>query len=244
MWRSGSTVQYQITAQLVEDAGKGKRVGWVEPDRFPEIREKYADYDGWKVFKAHVCTDAMISEFERQNAMGVYIFRDIRDVFVSTMNKNSTMFQQEWNGGLLERCLDNYWKWTSLPRVMVSKYEEVIRDLPGEVERIAVHLGIPLDRKKCEQIASEYTIQKQWERIKRAKGKLTQGQVKGEVFDPHSLLHTNHINSGEIGKWKSQLSKEQVAMIEEKAKDWLVKNGYELACTRSNILKRILSKFI
>ena len=33
MERSGSTVQFQISAQLVEDAGLGKRVEWVKAER-------------------------------------------------------------------------------------------------------------------------------------------------------------------------------------------------------------------
>ena len=39
MQRSGSTLQYQIAARLVEQAGLGQRLEWVEPGRFPELRE-------------------------------------------------------------------------------------------------------------------------------------------------------------------------------------------------------------
>lgn len=245
MYRSGSTLQFQITVRLVEEAGLGKRVEWVKTESFPELCEKYADYDGWKVFKAHVCTDAMVSEFTHQNAIGIYVFRDPRDVFVSTMRKSSKTFDEVWRGDLLERCLDNYQCWTSLPRVLVSKYEEMIPDLPGEVERIAVHLGISLDRKQCEQIASNYTINRQIERIEESKrtGSFQQGYVNGPLFDPHTLLHTNHIHSGEMGGWKGVLIPKQVALIESKAQDWLIANGYELTNPQLNLFQRILLRF-
>ncbi|MFQ5632245.1 MAG: sulfotransferase domain-containing protein, partial [bacterium] len=113
MQRSGSTLQFQITAQLVEEAGLGKRVEWVKHKRFPKLRKKYAAYEGWKVFDNHTCTDAMKEEFHRQNAMGVYVFRDLRDVIVSKIRKYSQSFEQLWNVGFLDNCLQQYHNWTS-----------------------------------------------------------------------------------------------------------------------------------
>lgn len=242
MKRSGSTLQFQITARLVEDAGLGKRVEWVHHNRFPELRKKYADYNGWKVFKNHVCTDEMVAEFNRQNAIGVYVYRDIRDVIVSAMRKSSVSFTSIWrNSHLLKTCLDNFHRWTSLPTVLVSIYEEMIADLPGEVKRIANHLGIALDYSECERVASEYTIERQKKRIKESMNTALR-QEGDALFDPHSLLHINHIDSGSIGKWRHELTPRQVALIESEAGEWLVANGYKLAYPHLNLFKRILLK--
>ena len=165
MYRSGSTLQFQITAAIVENAGLGKRIEWVKPKRFKEIRKKYANYDDLKVFKSHVCTDAMVSEFINHDAMGIYVFRDLRDVVVSMMQKESKTFNEIWNSGFLEICLVNFQRWTNLPRVLLSKYEEIIKDLPGEVKRISNHLGIFMDKSKFNQIALDYSIDKQQTRI-------------------------------------------------------------------------------
>ena len=231
MQRSGSTLQFQITARLVEESGLGKRLEWVKCEHWPALRDQYADDEGWKVFKNHTCTDEMVSEFHRQNAVGVYVFRDLRDVFVSAMKKYSTPFELLWESGFLEGCLQNFQRWTNLPRVLVSKYEELIMDLPGEVERVATHVGIRFERSKYEQIASQYTIGKQMERIEEAKkgDSLRQGFVNGPYFDPRSNLHTDHINAGTIDGWKDVLSTQQIALIEDKAGDWLVANGYGLS---------------
>lgn len=245
MRRSGSTLQFQIVARLVEESGLGKRVEWVKPNCFPKLRAKYADYNGWKVFKTHFCTDEILSEFRRKNAIGIYVFRDIRDVFVSTMKKGGKTAEQLLNNGFIEECLQNHQKWTNLQQVMVSRYENMIIDLPGEVKRTATHLGISLDRKKYELIASDYAIQKQRERIKEFKKKPSH-QLQHEEklqFDPVSLLHTNHISLGEIGRWKKELSLKEIAIIEKRAQNWLVTNGYELATPKLNLFQRILLRF-
>jgi len=96
MMRAGSTLQFQLTAQLVEEAGLGKRLEWAQPERFLEVRETYADYPGWKVFKVHVCTKPMRLEFKQKNALGLYVFRDVRDVMVSAMRRQGKSFEQLW----------------------------------------------------------------------------------------------------------------------------------------------------
>ena len=164
MQRSGSTLQYQIAARLVEQAGLGQRLEWVEPGRFPELRDRYADVPGLKVFKNHVCTDAMAAEFARGNAVGIYSYRDPRDVFVSNMRKYACSFEVLWCGGFLETSLLNYRRWTGLPRVLVSRYESMIGDLPAEVQRIAAHLGIEVDAQACRRLAEEHTMEKQRQR--------------------------------------------------------------------------------
>ncbi len=229
MQRSGSTLQFQITSRLVEDAGLGKRVEWTKPDRFNKLRKKYAAEEGWKVFKNHNCTEKMEREFHRQNAIGVYTYRDLRDVYVSTMRKNDVTFEQLWKAKFLEQCLRQYQQWTSLPRVLTSKYETMLVDLPGEVARIAAHLGLRVDAAKCRQIAEEHDLERQKERIEEAKksGRLKHGYANA-YFDPDTNLHTNHIHSGEVGGWKRVLSDDQVSKIEILGGDWLVANGYEL----------------
>ncbi|MCG3119041.1 MAG: hypothetical protein ALAOOOJD_01369 [bacterium] len=229
MQRSGSTLQFQITAQLVEAAGLGKRVEWVKPELFGKLRKALADEPGWKVFKMHVCTDKMADEFHRQNAMGVYVYRDLRDVMVSMIRKYDTTFETLLDGGFVDDCLLHYQRWTSLPRVLVSKYETMMADLANEVERIAAHLGITLRAEQYRQIAAEHNMAQQKQRIEAAKkdGNLRRGVVDSVRFDPYTNLHTNHIHEGEIGGWQAALAPEQVARLEAQAGNWLRAHGYE-----------------
>lgn len=230
MPRSGSTLQFQITAQLVEDAGLGKRIEWARPAEFGRLRKQYQYDPSWKVFKTHTCTERIEKEFRRGNAKGVYCYRDLRDVVVSTMRKFDMPFEKLWTMGFLEDRFREYQTWTALPHVLVSKYENMMADMPGEIAKIAAHFGIAVDAAKCAMLATEYSLERQRERIEDAKkrGELRQGPVDGVLFDPQSNLHANHIQGGKIAGWKEFLSTEQIERIEAKAADWLGAHGYEL----------------
>ncbi len=230
MNRSGSTVQYQITARLVEEAKLGKRVEWVKFSDFPVLRDKYAHDNQWKVFKTHNCTNTIQAEFQQQNAMGVYIYRDVRDVFVSVMYRQATTFEQQWAKRGWKKWLHNYELWTHLPNMLILKYEDVVNDLPKEVRSIADHLGISLDDEKYEAIAEEHSLERQREYISKLKSESHKLLKRpNALFDPYTLLHTDHINFGKIGRWKDILTLQQVALIEQMAGEWLISNGYELS---------------
>jgi hypothetical protein len=231
MRRSGSTLQFQLAARLAEDAGVGRRIEWVRPEDFPIVRDKYKGYSGLKVFKSHIHTPEMAVEFQQRNAMGVYIYRDIRDAFVSQKDKNRASFTAMWMQNFLESALKNYELWTSLPRVLVSKYEEVMGDLGREVGRVAAHLGIPCDEARSRKIAEEYTLERQKERIANSpRGQLQQHDKT--VFDSKELLHRNHISSGESERWRGELAPWQIALVEKRAGRWLVEHGYRLSAAR------------
>ena len=168
MARSGSTLQFQLTAHLVERAELGTRVEWVPPDEFPRLRETYAAYRGWKVLKSHACPPEVLAEFAAGNARGVYVFRDVRDVVASRMREGNETFDRLWQTGFLDRVLTRFNQWTSLEGVLVSRYDELVADPAGEVGRIAAHLGIVVGRDECEQVAARYTVARQRERIREA----------------------------------------------------------------------------
>jgi hypothetical protein len=229
MPRSGSTLQFQLTAHLVEQAGLGARVEWVRPEEFPRLRDACARHGGWKVFKTHLCTADMQAEFEERNAKGVYIFRDVRDVMVSRMRKGDEPFDDLWKVWGQSRLLTTFDRWTGLEAVLVSRYEDVVGDVAAEVGRIGAHLGIEVDREACEAVASEYTVARQRERIRAAEAGGHLRETAGVHYDPTSNLHVDHIRSGRVGEWKSALGREEVAVIEGHAGEWLVRNGYTLS---------------
>ena len=227
MPQSGSTVQYQLTVHLVEGAGLGQSVEWVAPEEWAAVRDKHAGTASWKVFKTHRCTPEMRAEFDAGNATGVYVFRDIRDVIVSRMKRGDKDFDRMW-ARTLESALTSFQKWTSLESVLVSRYDEMVADLAAEVRRIAHHLGIAVGRSESEAIASEYTVERQRERIRQATAEGRLQAIGRSMVDPASQLHVGHVRSGRTGEWQRELSRQQVALIEARAGDWLVANGFEL----------------
>lgn len=232
MSRAGSTLQFQLTAHLVEASGRGKRVEWVPAHEFQELRDRYAGQPGWKVFKSHTCTPEIRAELDA-GARGVYVFRDVRDVVVSRMRKQNQTADQLCKEGVVDRLLAGFERWTSSPGVLVSRYEQMVADLPAEVERIAGHLGIPMDGKACADLAAQYAIDTQLERIAQAQATGRTVQRDGVRYDPVSNLHIDHIRSGKSGEWRDALTETQIAMIEQMAGDWLQQHGYPLSRPRT-----------
>ena len=231
MFRSASTLQFQITAQLVQESGRGIQVGWIDAKRFGEVRSRYADEadykDVYKVIKVHLCPAAIQAEFRSGNALGIYIHRDIRDVYASMMKQRQKSFDFLWNEGFLEDCLESYQIWTQLPHVLISEYVQVMADLPREVDRIARHLQIKIPPDRARSIAAAHTLDAQQQRIQAFRQQLLQQQLDPndhrEIVDYHdeaTLLHMNHIDSAKIDRWKDDLTLEQIDRIEAKARSW------------------------
>lgn len=237
MYRSASTLQFQITTRVIKDAGRGQQVGWIDANRFLEVRDSYANYTGLKVVKVHRFTEPIGWEFTQNKAMGIYTFRDMRDIYASMMQQQQKSFTDIWNWqgrDFIETCLENYKKWTELPEVIISNYEEILQNIPREVKRIAQHLNIDIHLSECQKIAADYSLEMQQERIKQFRDKLLQMQRHPddhrEIVDYHdedSLLHMNHIDAVKSGRWIEDLSAEEVALIENKIKDWCRFNKYE-----------------
>lgn len=229
MKRSGSTLQYQIAAHLVEMTGKGTRVGWA--DTFEEVQAQHPDNTSnprWKVYKNHNYSASMGAALTDGRAKGIYMYRDLRDVFVSFMHKQNASFERLWTRDILRELVENYAQWTQQPNVLVSRYETMMADVSGEVSRIAAHLGLTITPEEAKQIAAEYSVTKQLERIEQADNLQVSRQTKGVGFDRHTLLHENHISEeqGQVGQWKTALTPEQVSLIENRYGAWMKANGY------------------
>lgn len=236
MYRSASTLQFQITARLVKENQLGQQVGWIDANRFSEMRDAYANVEGLKVIKVHRCTPSIASEFMHNQAIGIYTFRDIRDVYVSSMSQRMKPFDSIWAEGFIENCLEEYSRWTQLPNVLISRYEEIIENLPKEVKRIANHIGISMDSQQYEAIAADYSLPSQQRRIEKFKQQLLQIELDPndhrELVDYHdeeNLLHLNHIASGKTERWKEHLSTQEVELVEQRVETWCAENGFSPA---------------
>jgi hypothetical protein len=86
----------------------------------------------------------------------------------------------------------------------------------------------------CQQIAADYSLENQQERINKFKEELlktprTPNNCREIVDDrdENSLLHMNHIDSAKVGRWQEDLSAKEVALIENKVRQWCKENEYE-----------------
>jgi hypothetical protein len=230
MIRSGSTLQFQLASAIVERAGIGSRVEYTPEAQFESVRSRFPEAERTlRVFKAHVCAPALARECEQGRARVVYSYRDIRDVAVSSVRKFGMSLEQLLEDGWLDQAIADYYRWTALPDVSVSRYEEMFHDVAGEARKINAHLGAPLAPAVVDELARSYTLEEQRLRVERIKASQAARISNGEVvFDPRELLHHNHIHSGELGGWRRLLTPAQRDALTERFSDWLQATGYGL----------------
>jgi hypothetical protein len=105
----------------------------------------------------------------------------------------------------------------------------MISDIHQEVINISNYLGINLEDNFATEIGKRYTLNKQKQMIKEFDFKRYGVENDMTMYDPMSLLHSNHIYSGNIDQWKTSLNKYQIGIIEDRAYNWFIKRGYTIS---------------
>lgn len=228
MFRSGSTVQYQVAAHVAETAGRGCRLPFAADGDLGAATSSVqaaAQADTLLVCKSHAVSDAIRLQVHGGRGIVLTIHRDIRDVVVSAMSKNSWSFRKIWRSDKLRYWTSRFDEWAALPGALVSRYDDLVADLPREVGRIATHIGCPVGAADSATIAAAYSIDRQRSRTAAVR---QQRQIDGPAlkFDPHSLLHHNHIASGATGQYREVLRPAEIRAIEDECGEWMARWGY------------------
>lgn len=229
MNRSGSTLQYQIAVKVAQTQPNVQLVGWISPAQTAEILGKAKDNTNtWYLAKLHDYDEAVEKFWNNFNPKALYIYRDIRDVVVSTMHMENWGFDSPEIGTTINRSLRNYRIWTQKPGILISRYEELMMEngLREEVEKIARYMGIELPEPEIDRITNEVSIKSNKRYIEQFDYEKKGVQYPNTRFDPTSLMHNNHIRSGETEQWRSELTPQQIAIVETWAGDWLKELGY------------------
>lgn len=221
MQRSGSTLQYQVAAHLIQTARRGIALGWGEDGQFQMLRDAHSWRSDYILWKTHVCNAAI--QRERQRCKVLYSYRDLRDVVAGIMRKDGTLFRHLIRRGIVQEFVAQYQEWTSFPQVLVTSYEKMMRYPVLMVGNMADFLGIEVCHEDCIAIAERYSIARQRERIVVG----TFVQVGPDWVEERHLLHQNHIsNSGKIGGWGDVLSEVEADEIVDRAEGWMMARGY------------------
>src|SRR5438105_260301 len=99
MFRSGSTVQYQLAAEIVERNKLGIRLGFTRPDAFPALYERYNQQPGFKVVKMHLPSREANDIIRSGRGKAIYAYRDMRDVVASWSHKTRTPIDELLKAG-------------------------------------------------------------------------------------------------------------------------------------------------
>jgi len=199
MRRSGSTLQYELASAVVRHFGLGRGVWYVERTEFAERRREWDQEPGMKVVKVHHLDPDIQAAFEAGDAIGCYVYRDPRDVLVSlslrARYRGKLVIDRDgldWMRATVYELNADHSFWMAMPRMLITRYADLVDDVAGEVQRIARHLGHDLSRITAELIAAEHTP--------------AQLMALGKLPD-------DHVNDGRAGMWRDHVTPQQAELL-------------------------------
>jgi hypothetical protein len=221
MHRSGSTLVWQITRQLLDGAPGLRNPRGVSTEEYPAAA---ANPDDLLMAKVHFRPALDRADFPDDGARYLYTYRDPRDVVASLYRKGRYKPDDPERGArpsrlIVRRELRGDEFWTSKSDVWIGRYEDFRDDVPGLVRTLAAYLEIDVDDARVEQIVRDVDLAAQEERAKAA---------REHGVDDDLRVTSNHITDGREGAWRDTLTSEELVAIEAESARWLVEHGYDV----------------
>jgi len=233
MARSGSTWCYNVTRSLLEHSNQGSPMGFVgEMETVDKaLQTPSSDNLPPRLIKFHDATKASLNMLTSGKAKAIYSQRDLRDVAVSLMDFEKTSFDQLVNGRLQD-IMAGHKQWMLADSTCRIEYADIMEQPRPVIHKIATFLGIEVDEKTVNTIAESCSIEatrKYIAAIQHADDALIHSREigNGHRYDTATLLHANHITSGETGRYKRSLNSRQIHKLTSLLGDWLSRHGYE-----------------
>lgn len=230
MLRSGSTLQYNVAACVLETGGPLRRVGFLGDFGKPEIRAKLEALkaaDGWTILKTH---EAPLERgFYDDRVRVLFSYRDVRDIAASIKKKWGHPFVRILSD--IDAMIEIERAFHEIPNVLVQSYGTLYGDLTAATLEIGQFLNVELSKADAARIANDNTVAGRTEAHAGSPG-LVRGLVNRltrRTYDARTLLHPDHISAtgGKDGDWKSQFTEAEISKLSDRFGDWLKEHGYE-----------------
>ena len=225
--KSGTTWMQEITRLLRDgdDCGTDiyEAVPWIEGVNCdaPAMCLKVTDTEKMpspRIFKSHLPSDKFLGGPPNTSpAKYIYVGRNPKDMIVSLFSMSQYVQKQQapsWDdyfewfindikvsgfyGGWFPNVL-GWWRYKDEPNVLFLKYEDMKRDLPGVVKKIAVFLGYALEQEVLDDIAQKCTFENM-------KINPFVNRTNVPIFQSGGFLR-----KGRVGDWKNYFTPEQSA---------------------------------
>lgn len=221
MHRSGSTLVWQITRQLVDGHPGLRNPRGIEPEAFPAAA---ANPDDLLLAKIHYRGSLKESDFPHQGVRYLYTYRDPRDVVASLFRKGRFKPGNPKRGPansklIARREIKGDAFWNARQGVWIGRYEDFRDNVPQLIRDLATFLDVPVTPERISEIDSLVTLEQQQERV---------WESRASGVDPDLRVTANHITDGREGAWRDTLTPDEVAAIEAECAPWLVAHGYEV----------------
>ncbi len=177
----------------------------------PKARYVYIGRDGrdvvWSMFHHHSTANELWYQAlnDTPGRVGPPIQRppaDVRDFWRLWLDHDGDPWWPFWEN------VRSWWQIRDLPNVLLVHFQDLKRDLPGAVQRIARHLDIELDDALLATVVEHSSFD--W--MKRHADRAV--PLGGAFWDGGA---TTFINKGTNGRWRDVLTANEVAEYEERA---------------------------
>ncbi|XP_024917261.1 amine sulfotransferase-like [Cynoglossus semilaevis] len=177
--KSGSVWMQQILVQIMdivhpeqaEDLINRNRVPWVEDRLFDE---PFRDRPDPRYFGSHLPVDMLPRDVKNKNLKVVYVWRNPRDVLVSLYHFSEAwvflespksfedFFQDFLNGDVYMGSWFDHVRGYQAERdrlqIHFMKFEDMLKDLRGEVEKLCLFLGQSLTEEQMDRVVETSTF--------------------------------------------------------------------------------------
>ncbi len=238
--RSGSTLLYNIVAQILEKKSIGVNLGYIDTKEVDSFLWLLEDVSVNGLIKVHAW-NPLFQKFIDDGAFILFSFRDLRDSSASAMQKGFIANQNNQIVDFIHQNVKMSHFWEQAKNLLLVKYEEMAFNVPVLIQDIANLLDINVNAKEANDIAKvvDYEGASKIIRDMDDTVSLKNGAI---VFDAKTQLHTNHLAGGSIGKYNELFSTSQISEIEKISYRWLRSHGYEPKVYQPEPIKRYFGK--
>ncbi len=232
MMRSGSTWSYNVCRtmfmQLAVRTNRKVLHGYADSAIMDDfVLNRWALTPELVVFKSHEIGPAALTAVQAGNAKAVVTFRDPRDCVASYMIFKHWSFENSMHQiSGTAKLLDQH---ALCEHSLLVRYEDMMTNRLGEVRRIATHLRLKFNEDFITGVDAATGMEAGMKVSDSLQNRPADKFVMSDnhKVDPTTHLHENHFNGGTIGRWKQELSPEQIRISTEFFASWLLRLNYE-----------------
>ncbi|CAH1269168.1 SULT1C4 [Branchiostoma lanceolatum] len=230
--KTGTWWTHQIVKQILASEGVkdetyltdvANLIEFSIPQKGGALAELFKTAPSPRVLATHVPVEFLPSGLLGSKAKIVVVMRNPKDTAVSSFHFYKKVPQlktpESWESFLQEFLVGDcpwgpfydhvlgYWKLKDNHDILFLKYEDMKKDLPAEVKKLATFLGRPLSEEAMQAVV----------------GATQFDSMKKNVGDKHGLW----TRKGVIGDWKNSFSDEQSRAFDDQYRERLSNSGLE-----------------
>ena len=229
MMRSGSTLQYNIAAMVMEARGPLHRAGFIGDFAKPATLAKLMQLKRakrWTIIKTHEAP--LPRDFYDESVRVLFSYRDVRDIAASIRKKWDYPFDIILSQ--IDEMIEIERTFAEIGGILVQSYELLYHDIPAATRQIAAYLGVTLVDAEVNKIEGALSVDTLMDVAGKNRMLFSQliSWITRRFYDKKTLLHNDHISAagGRDGDWTNQLSDDEIARLEVRYSSWLTARGY------------------